>query len=173
MASSLQKKAEKTCLTKAGQGGCREWPDDKLKSCPNFSKSCPKSSHSSLTVKILLFTLAHKLTKCIWASFDSNHVTKNFQKQSTLGYFDWKLTSSAPSSRRRSCLSRGWIRWSATKSSPWERTNVIDFSSTRISRFRSRVPDSGFVPDLDGLGDRSNDRVMDRMQRLQIWMIVP
>ena len=33
-----------------------EWPDDKLKSSTNFSKSCPKSSHSSLTLKILLFT---------------------------------------------------------------------------------------------------------------------
>ena len=48
--------------TAAGIASSAEWPDDKLKSSPNYSKSCPKSSHNSLTLKMLLFTLAQKFT---------------------------------------------------------------------------------------------------------------
>ena len=39
-----------------------KWPDAKLKIISHFSKSCPKSNHSSLTWKVLLFIVAQKFT---------------------------------------------------------------------------------------------------------------
>ena len=39
------------------------WPDVEIKSSPSFSKSYPKSSHTCLTVKGLVFTAAQKSHK--------------------------------------------------------------------------------------------------------------
>ena len=55
-----------------------ERSDDKLKSSPIFFKSCPKSNHSSLTLKMLLFAVAQKFTIHL-GYFERNRVIKNFQ----------------------------------------------------------------------------------------------
>ena len=57
-------KFERVSRKRENEGQCRrrrpEWPDAELFSSPNFSKSCPKVTHSRLSWKVALFTLAQK-----------------------------------------------------------------------------------------------------------------
>ena len=89
-----------------------EWPDAELKSSPNFSKSCPKSNHSSLTWQVSLFTLTEN-----WASFDWNHFIKNFQKSPNLVplpivnlFYEIHIIPTLLS-RKRLCLYRNIPNW--------------------------------------------------------------
>ena len=45
----------------AGSGSV--WPDVKIISCPISPKSCPKSRHTSLTLKVTFFKIAQKVDK--------------------------------------------------------------------------------------------------------------
>ena len=49
------------------------WPDVKIKSSPNFSRSCPKSSNTSLCLKSsLVFIISHQKSPNVWGTCEKN-----------------------------------------------------------------------------------------------------
>ena len=52
-----------TALWRLSRRRQTEWPDVGIKSSPNISKTCPKSSHISFTQKVMYFRLAQKVKK--------------------------------------------------------------------------------------------------------------
>ena len=56
------------------------WPDIEIKSSPSFSKSCPKSSLTSLTEK-QWFSQMSKKSSNIWATLVIKFVTKNVKNR--------------------------------------------------------------------------------------------
>ena len=59
------------------------WPDNGIKSSPNVSKSYPRSSRISFYKRVRFFKIAKKVP-IIWATFDRNFVTNNYQKSPNL-----------------------------------------------------------------------------------------
>ena len=61
------------------------WPDVEIKSSPSFSKSCPKMSNASLYLRIILFTLAQKVT-INFVDFKKKIRLQDFSKIAQSGY---------------------------------------------------------------------------------------
>ena len=79
-------KFERVSRKRENEGQCRrrrrrpEWPDAELNSSPNYSKSCPKVTHSRLTWKVALFTLAQKFI-ILLGYFDTTLTLKTFKNR--------------------------------------------------------------------------------------------
>ena len=77
-----------------------------LKSCPNYSKSCPTSNHSSLTWKMLHFTLAFGLLLIAPMpprTFKNSH-TGNWYNSN----FDWKKSKLEAGLKEKISLNLNW-----------------------------------------------------------------
>ena len=48
------------------------WPDDEVKSSPNFSKGCTNISHSWFYLKGCVISKEPKKSQCIWAIFETS-----------------------------------------------------------------------------------------------------
>ena len=62
------------------------WPDVVVKSSPNVSKSCPKSSNSSFVHKIKVFQHCPKSCQSFWATFVTNFVAQELSKITQSGH---------------------------------------------------------------------------------------
>ena len=64
-------------------GHCSVWPEAGVKSSPNVSKSCLKSSKSSFYIRVRFFKIAPKVANHL-GYFCWNFVAKNFKKSPNL-----------------------------------------------------------------------------------------
>ena len=62
------------------------WPDVEIKSSPNFTKRCPKISHSNFYLKFDAFQKRAKSRPYIWVNSERNFVTKYHCKIAQSGH---------------------------------------------------------------------------------------
>ena len=67
-----------------------EWPDARIKSCPIFPKSYPKSRHSSLTYKVTFFKIAQKVAT-YFGYFCKKNCKTNLSKIAQSGHIVVKM----------------------------------------------------------------------------------
>ena len=62
------------------RGRLAVWPDDEIKSSPNYSRSCPKCFQCSFCMKSDVFNIAQK-SQYIWATFVIKHLPWTFKNR--------------------------------------------------------------------------------------------
>ena len=87
------------------------WPDVEIKSTPNFSKKCPKSSQSSFKLEVMLFKKAQIVFKHLDYFFGIILSPRNFQKSPNLVTLDDALIQLFFGVNNKQNTQKGIHRW--------------------------------------------------------------